>query len=173
LQITIRQADTADAAMIADLSRETFYETFAHLNRQEDMALFMNRQFTRKMLMAEVSQPGIIFFLAEDEQGHPAGYAKVNIAAAPPGDAGANALEISRIYVRQEFMGKGVGKILMEKCIALADELKKAYIWLGVWKENKRAINFYERFGFVRAGSHDFLLGDDVQEDWIMKRQKI
>ena len=27
---------------------------------------------------------------------------------------------------------------------------------------------FYEKMGFRRCGSKDFVLGDDVQQDWIM-----
>lgn len=40
--------------------------------------------------------------------------------------------------------------------------------WLGVWERNFPAIAFYERMGFVRAGEHVFMLGDDAQTDYIM-----
>ena len=62
-----------------------------------------------------------------------------------------------------------VGQILFEKAVKVANERKANYVWLGVWEENKRAINFYEKNGFVVFGKHDFKLGDDVQTDLMMK----
>jgi ribosomal protein S18 acetylase RimI-like enzyme len=42
-------------------------------------------------------------------------------------------------------------------------------IWLGVWERNARAIAFYHKQGFVQAGTQRFLLGDDLQTDWVMQ----
>ncbi|MEY3918157.1 MAG: Protease synthase and sporulation negative regulatory protein 1, partial [Bacteroidota bacterium] len=44
-----------------------------------------------------------------------------------------------------------------------------AYIWLGVWEHNPRAIRFYEKQGFVKFDQHIFQLGDDEQTDILMK----
>ena len=33
-------------------------------------------------------------------------------------------------------------------------------MWLFVWKENHRAINFYNKAGFKIFGSHDFKLSE-------------
>jgi ribosomal protein S18 acetylase RimI-like enzyme len=43
-------------------------------------------------------------------------------------------------------------------------------LWLGVWERNPRAIAFYLRKGFERVGEHRFLLGSDLQLDWLMAR---
>jgi len=58
----------------------------------------------------------------------------------------------------------------MEHCIKLAAEKNKELIWLGVWERNQRAISFYQKFGFEKFGEHDFVLGNDVQTDWLMKK---
>jgi len=42
-------------------------------------------------------------------------------------------------------------------------------VWLGVWEENQRAINFYKRNGFKEFGKHSFIVGDDEQTDLMMK----
>ena len=42
-------------------------------------------------------------------------------------------------------------------------------LWLGVWENNKRAILFYEKWGFNKVGSHVFMLGKDAQNDFIMQ----
>jgi diamine N-acetyltransferase len=58
----------------------------------------------------------------------------------------------------------------MEKSLAIAKELKKDIVWLGVWEHNQRAIDFYTKWGFEKFGTHVFQLGDDPQTDWLMKK---
>jgi len=45
------------------------------------------------------------------------------------------------------------------------------YIWLGVWEKNQKAIDFYEKNGFVPFDKHIFVLGDDKQTDIMMKME--
>ena len=52
-----------------------------------------------------------------------------------------------------------------------AIEDKMAYIWLGVWEYNHAAQRFYGRNGFVKVGSHQFMVGSDVQIDFLMKKE--
>ena len=63
-EISIREATKADAGLVADLSRQTFYEAFAAENTAENMDKFMNETFTREKLMAEVGAAGSTFLLA-------------------------------------------------------------------------------------------------------------
>ena len=43
------------------------------------------------------------------------------------------------------------------------------YVWLGVWEENLRAINFYKKNGFVEFDKHVFKFGNEDQTDIMMK----
>jgi ribosomal protein S18 acetylase RimI-like enzyme len=45
------------------------------------------------------------------------------------------------------------------------------FVWLGVWEENTRAINFYQKNGFVAFDKHIFKLGSDEQTDIMMRLQ--
>jgi ribosomal protein S18 acetylase RimI-like enzyme len=166
----VRFATDIDAALIADLSRQTFYETFAADNTKEDMDRFMNEQFTKEALMKEVGAPGNIFLLAFDAD-IPVGYVRMRENNIPPELDDKNALEIARIYATTDSIGKGVGRALMEKCISIALELKKTTVWLGVWEKNERAIQFYTKWGFSKFADHDFVLGNDKQNDWLMKKK--
>lgn len=167
--IKVRVASKTDAVLIADLSRRTFLDTFTSQNTKEDMDKFMNKQFTKKKLMAEVGAEGNIFLLAYDNE-NPVGYARLRENNNPPALAGMPTLEIARIYAMQQMIGKGVGKALMLKSIAIAKQKKIEVIWLGVWKKNKKAIAFYKKWGFEKFAENDFILGDDVQKDWLMKK---
>ncbi|WP_276502176.1 GNAT family N-acetyltransferase [Terrimonas pollutisoli] len=168
--ISIRFATGGDAELIADMSRQTFYDTFASQNTVEDMNKFLNEQFTREALIQEVNTKDNIFLLAYDQE-EPVGYARLRENNNPPSLGSANAIELARIYATSNSIGKGVGKALMEKCIGLAERGKKDFIWLGVWEKNQRAIDFYIRWGFEKFADHDFVLGNDVQKDWLMKKK--
>jgi ribosomal protein S18 acetylase RimI-like enzyme len=80
-----------------------------------------------------------------------------------------DSFEIERIYVLSDFQGKGIGRQLLEKAIQMAMEKKASYIWLGVWEENKSAIQFYKKNGFIAFDEHYFMVGDDKQTDIMMK----
>lgn len=164
--ITIRYATPADAELIADMSRISFYETFAKDNTKEDMDIFMSEQFGKEELMQEVLNAEGIFMIACDVE-EPVGYARLRVKN---NLAHEQAIEIARIYALHKAIGKGVGKALMQECINKANQLQMKYIWLGVWEKNERAIGFYQRWGFEKFSEHQFLLGTDLQTDWLMKK---
>ena len=171
-KITIRSATEKDAELIADLSRQTFYETFAADNTKANMDKFMNEQFTREKLIDEVRQPWHIFFIAFVD-GEPVGYAKLRDGSVPPALLGRSCIEIARIYSVKKMIGRGVGKKIMQTCIDIGLEKRKEILWLGVWEKNKTAIDFYTRWGFQKLGEQKFLLGDDLQTDWLMKKELV
>jgi len=162
-------ADAGDAALIADLSRQTFYDTFAGQNTAENMQKFMEEQFSHEQLVREVNDPENIFMLAFSGD-EPAGYAFLRPKNLPGDEKTHHAMEISRIYVLDTFIGHGVGRKLMEECIGISKKAGKELLWLGVWEHNQRAIDFYTKWGFEKFSSHPFVLGDDVQQDWLMKK---
>lgn len=165
--IEIRHATIHDAELIADISRETFYETYVAYNTKADMDKFMSEQFNKEKLIAQVGVEGNLFLLAYENE-EPAGYIFLRDETHPqiPEE---NAVEICRFYARSSFIGKGVGKKLMQAAVAHALAENKTFIWLIVWKQNERAIKFYTSFGFEIFAEQDFILGDDVQRDWAMR----
>ena len=165
--IVIKVAHISDAVLIADMSRKAFYDTFAEHNTKEDMDKFLSTQFTKRQLMAELGVEGNSFFIAYNDD-LPAGYLFLKIETHPALGTD-QAIAISRLYANKLSIGKGIGKALMTTAIGFAQTAYKDTIWLGVWEHNLRAINFYTSFGFEKFGEHDFILGDDVQRDWLMK----
>lgn len=170
MTLVIREATIEDAKLIADISHQTFYETFAPYNRQEDMDKFLNQQFTKGKLILEVGAKGNIFLLAYSGD-QIAGYVKIRDERVPLNMGDVSALEIARIYAMANQIGKGVGSFLMQSCLEIAKQRKKDWLWLGVWEKNERAIEFYTKWGFEKFDETDFLLGDDVQRDWLMKKK--
>ena len=57
--------------------------------------------------------------------------------------------------VRDDWQGKGVGTALMAAAVELADNwLELTRLELTVYTDNLLAIKLYEKFGFVREGTH-------------------
>ena len=165
----LRKCTTEDFGVLRELSIRTYYETFAHLNTEEDMDAYLQDAFNVDKLSKELNDSNSAFyFLYYGEK--LAGYLKLNEAPSQTDINDNTSLEIERIYVSSEFQGQGLGRYLMEQAIAIATERTKQYAWLGVWEKNEKAIRFYKKNGFYEIGTHSFVMGEDVQTDYIMRK---
>jgi len=138
------------------------------MNTEENMKYFLEHHYSEEKLLSEILNPDSRFFFAKIKNTI-IGYLKINRKGAQtvlPNDDG---LEVERIYIDEAFKGRGIGKLFIDKTIESAKKFKAAYIWLGVWEHNKRAIRFYEKNGFIPYSSHIFKLGDDEQTDLLLK----
>ena len=170
MDVQITPATSKDISLLTALGRVTFEQTFARDNTASDMQQYLMENFNEARISEELEDPSSTFMLAYVDQ-EPAGYSKVKANRLPPGVSSTPALEIERIYARQEFLGKKIGKALMEACLDYARNNGYEMIWLGVWEKNHRAIQFYEKWGFTVFGSHLFMLGSDAQTDLLMGRK--
>ena len=165
--IVVRRATIADAELLAEVGSRTFSDTFAADNTAEDMANYLAKSFGVDKQAAELSDPTIVFLVVEIE-GRMAGYAKLQLGAAPVCVNGQNPIELSRFYVLQDWIGRGVAQVLMDECFTAATEADCQTMWLGVWERNTRAQAFYHKVGFETVGTQSFQLGADLQTDFIM-----
>jgi len=166
--VKITKTHLTEIEQLQAIGRQTFLETFADGNTQENMQQYLEEGFAIDKLTVELTNPYSEFFFAKiDDQ--VVGYLKINFGQAQTELNDNNALEIERIYVLKEFHGKKVGQILYDYAFDLAKNANADYLWLGVWEENPRAINFYKKNGFVEFDKHIFRLGDDEQTDIMMK----
>lgn len=168
--IEIKKVTLAEITQLQKIGRQTFFETFSAGNTEENMKKYLEEGFSIEKLTGELTDPNCAFYFAWIDNAV-IGYLKLNFGASQTELKDNKALEIERIYVLQAFHGKKVGQILYEKAIQIAKQTHAAYVWLGVWEENPRAINFYKKNGFVEFDKHIFKLGDDEQTDIMMKLQ--
>lgn len=168
--IDIQQVTLNEITLLQKIGKQTFFETFATGNTEENMTNYLAEGFSIEKLTAELTDPNSAFYVAWHEN-QVIGYLKLNFGAAQTELKDDKALEIERIYVLKAFHGKKVGQILYEKAIQIAKYMNVAYMWLGVWEENPRAIHFYKKNGFIEFDKHIFRLGDDEQTDIMMKLQ--
>lgn len=168
LKINISQINLSELNELRTISIQTFTETFAHQNTEEDLQLYLTQRLSLDKLTAELQNPESQFYFIYFKN-ELAGYLKINFGKAQTELKDEKTLEIERIYVLQQFQGKQLGQALMYKAIDITKQQKCPYLWLGVWEKNTKAISFYLKQGFIEFDKHVFKLGSDVQTDILMK----
>ena len=167
--LTIRRGTLGDAGLLSELGARTFSETFAADNTPEDLAAYIDTSFSVAQVTRELEDHASTFLIAEVD-GHAAGYAKLHDGKPEKGVEGANPIELVRLYVSREWLGRGIGEQLMRACVDEAQQTGHDTIWLGVWERNERAQAFYRKWNFRTVGEHMFRLGSDLQRDLLMER---
>ncbi len=166
----IKRVTENDIDQLQKIGKQTFFETFSASNTEENMKNYLEGGFSKERLTVELNNPSSEFYFAILDN-NVIGYLKLNFGQSQTELQDDKALEIERIYVLKEFHGKKVGQLLYEKAMQIAEQKNADYVWLGVWEENPRAMNFYKKNGFIEFDKHIFKLGDDEQTDIMMKLQ--
>ncbi len=171
----IRQCTRDDLEELIRIGRETYYDAFHSLNRAETMDAYLNESFDREKIKAELAEPASRFYFCftDSEAALPSGYFKINFPSAQTDLNEPGSVELERIYVRAEYQGNGIGAGIMSHVESIARTSGASRIWLGVWEKNTAAISFYKKSGFVITGNHSFVMGNEVQDDYIMTRKLI
>ncbi|HEX5725606.1 MAG TPA: GNAT family N-acetyltransferase [Longimicrobiaceae bacterium] len=164
-----RRAEAGDAAALSAFASRLFEDTYAQQNTPEDMRAYMAENFSPERQAAELADPATLYLLGEAD-GRLAAYVQLYAGPAPPSVAARAPLQIARFYVDPQWHGQGLAGEQMRACLAHAMSAGHDVIWLAVWKQNPRAIRFYEKHGFAIVGTTTFVLGADVQEDHVMMR---
>lgn len=166
----IKRVTTDDVKDLQEVSRQTFKETFGQYNTKQDMAEFLDEAYDLQKLTKEIENPDseFYFILVKNQV---AGYLKVNEKSAQTEKVADNALEVERIYLKNEFQHRGLGLVLIKLAQEIANKKNKSNMWLGVWEKNFNAQRFYQKDGFERISQHTFVVGDDAQTDFILVKK--
>lgn len=160
--------DEKDLQDLVEISIKTFVSAFEKQNDPEDFKTFIHKAFSKEQLEKELSDPDVRFYFVYKEN-NLVGYYKLNSKNAQTEPLGDDSIEIERIYVLDEYQGQNIGMDMLFKIIEIAKNEKKIFLWLGVWEKNTSAIRFYERYGFIKFGTHPYIIGNDIQTDWLMR----
>ncbi|MBN1639161.1 MAG: GNAT family N-acetyltransferase [Ignavibacteriales bacterium] len=172
LRIRIKKCNNEDLNDLLKIGIDTYFDTFNKYCSKDVMENYLEEAFERNKIHSEMmNKDSHFFFVYANEK--LSGYLKININDAQCDLKDENGLEIERIYVKKEYKGKGIGYSLINFGIEKAKEFKKDFIWLGVWEKNREAIEFYKKNGFSEIGMHSFRMGNEIQNDFVMKRNLI
>ncbi len=161
--ITISQATSKDIPIIQEIAHKTWPITYGTILSNEQLDYMMNLMYSDESLLEQFkSKP--LFFLAQEDDSF------LGFTSCENNYQNNKVTRIHKIYILPETQGKGVGKLLIEKVIAVAKENKAEVISLNVNKFNK-AVSFYKKIGFEIVAEEDLDIGNGyLMEDYKMEK---
>jgi len=144
-----------DVTLLSGLGKQTFLESHGHSAPATDIAAYVAEKYSPEMVKSELSDPDNIYrIIYEGDQ--PAGFSKIIFNSPEAHIPFTPVAKLERIYLLDTFHGQGLGKALLQYNIEMAIAVNQKGIWLYVWVENQKAINFYTQQGFRIVGQYDF-----------------
>lgn len=149
-----------EIATVQQLAREIWDEHYIKILSQEQIDYMLGEFYSTEKIESEIKE-GILWEMLWDDE-KPIGFLVCKIES--------DKLYISKIYLKAEKRGKGLGKFLLNRAVELAEQNGKKSIYLNVNKYNTDSIAFYERMGFVKIEEGVFDIGNGyVMDDFILE----
>jgi ribosomal protein S18 acetylase RimI-like enzyme len=166
---TFRRAGPQDAEVLARFAERTFRDAFSTQNSSENMDALCASAYGESIQRREIVDPDRETWLAQRD-GSLLAYSMLKRGDTPQCVRGARPVEILRFYVTATAQGTSLATRMMELMLERCRALNGDVAWLGVWEHNPRAIAFYRKHGFEVVGAHIFRVGQDEQNDLLMRR---
>lgn len=166
MTVRYRKAGPDDAERLVALFHDCFRDTFGHLYDPSDLATFLAGH-TAEDWRAQLASDDYSVRLVE-EADELAGFTKLGPLKLPVEPQG-KAAELHQLYVRGPWQGSPVARELMDWLMAEARHRGIDELYLAVFTENQRARRFYNRYGFEDVGPYAFMVGNQADEDVIMR----
>jgi len=169
--LIIQQATINEAKCIALLARVTFAETFGHLFRnRDDLLTYLETTFSVQKINNSIQQLNNYYWIAYLNE-LPIGYSKLKLNSPSKFVNETTSCQLQKIYILKDFLAKKIGFKLQNELLKKAKNLNSKTIWLSVLKENIRALNFYKKSKFSVIGEHNFQIGIENFNFYVMSKK--
>lgn len=149
------------------LCEDTYRATYLPAFPEADIEAYIARHFQEEALLQWARSDKHKGWLACHE-GEVVGYVLLHLGVAPGGQDDRQQACLDKFYVSVAYQGRGVAQMLWQRAVSFALQEEYKQLWLITWRDNKRAIRFYEKIGFRIAGSYPFRLGERTYCDHLM-----
>lgn len=156
----VRPWRKADLDAIREVAWETWASAYGAFIPERDRRTFHEAYYSEEKLMRLFNSRVIHGCVAESE-GKVVGYSKTHWNEQKA------EFFITSLYVLPRHQKTGLGKRMMEYGIETARKIPTDKVWLGVMVENRPAIQWYVRQGFVFVESKPFTIGETIVDDFI------
>ena len=175
-RMRIISAHPRNASRLARFARLAFLDAYGGADPAENVRQHVAEAFADEAIERDMHDADTTFLLAVDaatgdDADNILGYVKLCGKRPIEEIPEPAAMQLERIYVDQTRYSRGVGTGLIQAALVTAAEQGAPVIWLSVWKENRRAQEFYVRNGFSQAGETFFMMGPVREEDYIYSRR--
>ncbi len=145
----------------------SFRETYAPLLNLADIEDYIASHLTREAFAA-IREEKISTLRILKAENQLVGYFHLRRSAPPDCVTASSPVELARIYLREDVIGRGHGKRLMRAAAAEARRQGGDVLWLLVYEKNMRALAFYRKWGFSEIGTAPFWFGGRKYFDPVM-----
>jgi GNAT superfamily N-acetyltransferase len=147
-------------AAVAALARDIWTEHYVPIIGAAQVAYMLAKFQSEEAIARQLAAEGYEYHLASG-----AGY----LALVP--DLDKKSALLSKIYVKKERRGTGLGRALLDFAETRSAELGCGELWLTVNRHNAGSIAFYERRGFRKTNDLVTDIGAGfVMDDWRMAK---
>ncbi|MBW3568909.1 GNAT family N-acetyltransferase [Candidatus Parcubacteria bacterium] len=166
----IRDAKRSDLKELSRLAKETCIEAFGQVLTNTQLEEQIAQTRSEDYFNAILGKENIMLALSENQI---VGYVQFGSLRSSFKNSTKNDRELWRLYIDSDNQGQGIGKALLETALNNPDMKKAKNIYLDVWDQNKRAINFYKKQGFKVVDKNKWYIdGEYILNYLIMKREQ-
>ena len=153
--ITINRATVNDADLLAQIGKKSFIESHGISAPKADMDTYVSLKLNVLTFTEELLDSKNHFFIIRYHT-TPAGYSKIIFNHPHDSIKLKNVCKLERMYVLQEFHNVTLGLELFNFNRKASVQNRQGGMWLYVWTENLKALNFYKKAGFEIIATHNF-----------------
>ena len=132
------------------VGRKSYSQHYLHLWADREPLPYFENSFSINAVQKEWEDPNCLLFIIQDLN-KPAGILKILLSRSIPKAKIEDCLFLERIYILNEYSGKGLGTYSLKIIEELAEKHNKNYICLESMQKG-RALEFYKRHGFIVLG---------------------
>lgn len=159
-KLVIYRCQPGDEQRIIDLAEKVWIPTFAPILPPGRLNYLFNFMYAPQKIQQQLSSSDHAFFILRDHD-RDIGYTHLIFYK--------EWVKLEKIYLLPAMQGKGSGLYLLRSMIYEAIDKERNQVRLQVNRANKKAIRFYQRFGFEIIASEDFDVGQGhVMDDYVM-----
>jgi len=166
IEYTIESAKSIDAARISILLKTVYINTYGENGVSHEFTNFIEKRFSPDYILSQINKRADEIFVAY-HKGNIIGVSEVLENRTCP-IRKIQLPELSKLYVLQQFIGKGVGSELTKRTENFLRQKGYLELFLEVYLYNPSAIKFYERQGYKIKGEVDFPMEENTYRNYVM-----
>jgi GNAT superfamily N-acetyltransferase len=161
---TISEATVEDFETIREIAYTAWPVTYGEILSKAQLDYMLEKMYSDAALLDNLNR-GHHFMLAKEDS------VCLGFASFEHHYLNQKCTRLHKIYLLPESQGKGLGKMLLERIVALAKENHSNRISLNVNRFNK-AFAFYKKMGFEVVAEEDLAIGNGyLMEDYKMEKK--
>ncbi len=161
---TISEATVEDFETIRTIAHKAWPVAYGEILSKEQLDYMLEKMYSEATLLDNLNK-GHRFILVKEDS------VCMGFASFEHHYLNEKCTRLHKIYLLPETQGKGLGKFLLERIVALAKENHSDRISLNVNRFNKAYV-FYKKMGFEVVAEEDLAIGNGyLMEDYKMEKK--